>query len=195
MEWLPFPSPGDLPNPGIKPRSPLHFRQVLYRLSHQGSLKPGPCTSWFVFLGSRPFEPAGEPRARAGQQRAAEAVELPYRQPTPLTNEQSPWPAHARPLPRTEQRPSAWSSQLAGRVTPRPPIPSLSFLAAFTSSVPVCAPFHNAHSSRFRGLRSPVGTGQGDTAPSLGGRGRGCAWGESGHTESGGEVALRPGQH
>ena len=22
LEWLPFPSPGDLPNPGIKPRSP-----------------------------------------------------------------------------------------------------------------------------------------------------------------------------
>ena len=22
LEWLPFPSPGDLPNPGLKPRSP-----------------------------------------------------------------------------------------------------------------------------------------------------------------------------
>ena len=33
---LPFPSPGDLPNPGIKPRSP-HCRQTLYHLSHQGS--------------------------------------------------------------------------------------------------------------------------------------------------------------
>jgi len=22
MEWLPFPPPGDLPNPGIKPKSP-----------------------------------------------------------------------------------------------------------------------------------------------------------------------------
>ena len=22
LEWVPFPSPGDLPNPGIKPRSP-----------------------------------------------------------------------------------------------------------------------------------------------------------------------------
>ena len=30
---LPFPSPGDLPNPGIKPRSP-HCRQTLYCLSH-----------------------------------------------------------------------------------------------------------------------------------------------------------------
>ena len=31
-----FPSPGDLPNPGIEPRSPA-FRQILYRLNHQGS--------------------------------------------------------------------------------------------------------------------------------------------------------------
>ena len=33
---LPFPSPRDLPNPGIEPRSPA-CRQTLYRLSHQGS--------------------------------------------------------------------------------------------------------------------------------------------------------------
>ena len=33
---LPFPSPGDLPNPGIQPR-PLHCRQILYHLSHQES--------------------------------------------------------------------------------------------------------------------------------------------------------------
>ena len=33
---LPFPSPGNLPNPGIKP-SLLHCRQILYHLSHQGS--------------------------------------------------------------------------------------------------------------------------------------------------------------
>ena len=31
----PCPPPGDLPNPGIEPRSP-HCRQILYRLSHQG---------------------------------------------------------------------------------------------------------------------------------------------------------------
>ena len=30
---LPFPSPGDLPNPGIEPRS-LHCRQILYWLSY-----------------------------------------------------------------------------------------------------------------------------------------------------------------
>ena len=34
---LPFPSPEDLPDPGIKPRSPT-FRQTLYHLNHQGSL-------------------------------------------------------------------------------------------------------------------------------------------------------------
>ena len=32
---LPFPSPRDLPHPRIKPG--LHCRQILYRLSHQGS--------------------------------------------------------------------------------------------------------------------------------------------------------------
>ena len=34
---LPFPSPGDLPNPGIEP-SLLYCRQKPYPLSHQGSL-------------------------------------------------------------------------------------------------------------------------------------------------------------
>jgi len=33
---LACPSPGDLPNPGIKPRSPA-CRQILYHLSHQRS--------------------------------------------------------------------------------------------------------------------------------------------------------------
>ena len=33
---LPCPPPGDLPNPGIKPRSRPHYRQILYHLSHQG---------------------------------------------------------------------------------------------------------------------------------------------------------------
>jgi len=32
---LPFPSPGDLPDPGIEPRSTA-CGQKLYRLSHQG---------------------------------------------------------------------------------------------------------------------------------------------------------------
>ena len=39
-DWsrLPFPSPGDLPNPGIEPGL-LHCRQMLYCLSYQG--RPG----------------------------------------------------------------------------------------------------------------------------------------------------------
>ena len=37
---LPFPSPGNLPNPGIKPRSP-DCRQILYQLSY----KEGPKTT------------------------------------------------------------------------------------------------------------------------------------------------------
>ena len=32
---LPYPSPGDLPDPGIRPRSPA-FRQTLYQLSYKG---------------------------------------------------------------------------------------------------------------------------------------------------------------
>ena len=34
---LPFPSPGDLPDQGLNPGI-LHCRQILYHLSHQGSL-------------------------------------------------------------------------------------------------------------------------------------------------------------
>ena len=39
---LPFPSPGDLPNPGIEPGSPA-LQADLYHLSHQGSDKEFPC--------------------------------------------------------------------------------------------------------------------------------------------------------
>ena len=35
---LPFPSLGDLPNPGIEPRSPA-LQAILYQLSHEGSLR------------------------------------------------------------------------------------------------------------------------------------------------------------
>ena len=69
---LPFPSPGDCPNPGIEPGL-LPCRQTLHHLSHQGSgLKPniqktkimasGPIISWqidgetvtyFIFGGSK----------------------------------------------------------------------------------------------------------------------------------------------
>ena len=37
LEWVAFHSPGDLPNPGIEPRSPTS-QQILYQLSHKGSL-------------------------------------------------------------------------------------------------------------------------------------------------------------
>ena len=36
LEWVVFPSSGELPNPGIEPRSP-HCSRTLYQLSHQGS--------------------------------------------------------------------------------------------------------------------------------------------------------------
>ena len=36
LEWVAFPSPGDLPNPGIKPRFPA-LQAILYQLSNKGS--------------------------------------------------------------------------------------------------------------------------------------------------------------
>ena len=45
LEWLPFPSPGDLPDPGIKPRSSALQADVL------------------------PSEPPGKPRAMLGSQK------------------------------------------------------------------------------------------------------------------------------
>ena len=47
---LPFPPPGDLPDPGIKPQSPA--LQILYLLSHRGS--PGVYVS-LQFKGKRVF--------------------------------------------------------------------------------------------------------------------------------------------
>ena len=38
LEWVAFSSPGDLPNPGIKPSLP-HCRWIPYQLSHKGSPK------------------------------------------------------------------------------------------------------------------------------------------------------------
>ena len=34
LEWLPFPSPGDAPDPGSNPGLP-HYRQMLYHLRHK----------------------------------------------------------------------------------------------------------------------------------------------------------------
>ena len=54
LEWVAFPtSPGDLLNPGIKPRSPA-LQALLYQLSHQGSpiitlRRSQPC--WHLDLG------------------------------------------------------------------------------------------------------------------------------------------------
>jgi len=38
LEWAAFPSPGDLPNPGIEPASPALQEDSLL-LSHQGALR------------------------------------------------------------------------------------------------------------------------------------------------------------
>ena len=43
---LPFPSPGDLPNPGIPIQGLLLCRQILYCLSHQGSLSKSVSIIW-----------------------------------------------------------------------------------------------------------------------------------------------------
>ena len=47
--WLPFPSPGYLPFPGIQPGF-LHCRQTLYQLRYQGRHSKAPCkiVSWCV---------------------------------------------------------------------------------------------------------------------------------------------------
>ena len=37
LEWLPFPSPGDLSDPGIEPVSPALAGEFFYLLIHQGS--------------------------------------------------------------------------------------------------------------------------------------------------------------
>ena len=43
---LPFPSPEDLPNPGIKPGSSRHCRQILYCLSYREAMKKW----WFLIV-------------------------------------------------------------------------------------------------------------------------------------------------
>ena len=45
LEWVLFPSPGDLPDQGSHPDLP-HFRQILYHLGHQESLQsPRVCST------------------------------------------------------------------------------------------------------------------------------------------------------
>ena len=50
----PVPSPGDLPGPGIEPRSPALWR-ILYQLSHQGRLYK--LRMWHNFLKVQPLSP------------------------------------------------------------------------------------------------------------------------------------------
>ena len=52
LEWLPFSSPGDLPNPRIESRAPTSHRQILYHLSHQGCPKSywGGCRQGNIWL-------------------------------------------------------------------------------------------------------------------------------------------------
>ena len=52
LEWE-FTSPEDLPNPGL-----LHFRLVLYGLSHQGSLG---ILAWVAYPFSRGYAPPSNP--------------------------------------------------------------------------------------------------------------------------------------
>ena len=47
LEWLPFPSPEDLPDPGIEPGL-LHCKQILYQLSYEGS--PQFHNNFFFFI-------------------------------------------------------------------------------------------------------------------------------------------------
>ena len=49
LEWVAIPSPGDLPNPGVKPRSPT-FQADFYQLSHRGSPR---ILEWVVYPFSR----------------------------------------------------------------------------------------------------------------------------------------------
>ena len=45
----PFPSPWDLPDPGMTPGLP-HCRQILYSLSHQGRKRPGQILTYGVMV-------------------------------------------------------------------------------------------------------------------------------------------------
>ena len=53
---LPFPSPGDPPNPGVEPRFPgFNCRQILYQLSYEGSPRDLICIliDWLCELSPR----------------------------------------------------------------------------------------------------------------------------------------------
>ena len=52
LEWVAFPSPGDLPNPAFEPWSPAWRGRILYQLSHQGSPR---ILEWVAYPFSRGF--------------------------------------------------------------------------------------------------------------------------------------------
>ena len=49
LEWVAFSSPGDLPNPGIKTRSPA-LQVILYQLNHKGSPQMGAGSAYNLTL-------------------------------------------------------------------------------------------------------------------------------------------------
>ena len=55
LEWVTIPSPRDLPNPGIEPRSPA-LQADSYQLSHKGSPR---ILEWVAYLFSRPRNQTG----------------------------------------------------------------------------------------------------------------------------------------
>ena len=62
---VPFPPPGDLPDPGIEARS-LHCRQILYSLSHQGGPKQAVVTLLINSYAEHILRNAGLDEAQAG---------------------------------------------------------------------------------------------------------------------------------
>ena len=72
LEWVVIPSPGELPNPEIKPRSPA--LQILHHLNHQGSPVPSLARglTWFGPQVSRRKLGEGEGRDRCRSRSGSE---------------------------------------------------------------------------------------------------------------------------
>ena len=71
----PFPSPGDLPNPGIEPRSPT-LQAILYQVNHKGSPRilewiaypsPGDLSNPGIELGSPALQADSLPTELSGK--------------------------------------------------------------------------------------------------------------------------------
>ena len=81
---VPFPPPGDLPDPGIEARS-LHCRQILYSLSHQGGPKQAVVTLLINSYAEHILRNAGLDEAQAGIKIAGRNTNnLRYADNTPL---------------------------------------------------------------------------------------------------------------